>query len=212
MSIQMDGVTEASAFQEAYSWLKQRIRDGRLAGGTRIKAEDVAEELGMSRMPVREAIRQLSSEGLITLRLNRGAVVTALTSDDMREILEMRAALEGLAARRAVQRAQPADLEELKEDLRRLNAVNDDMDLWISRHDRLHERIAEMAGAPRLAAEIRQLRTAMEPCLRLSVAGPRLAEAMSDHARLVEALASGDPERAEICMREHVEETARAML
>jgi DNA-binding GntR family transcriptional regulator len=208
----MQGVTEGSAFQEAYSWLKQRIRDGRLAGGTRIKAEDVAGELGMSRMPVREAIRQLASEGLITLRPNRGAVVTALSSDDMREILEMRAALEGLAARRAAQRATAADLAELEEDLRRLNAASADMDLWIARHDRLHERIAEMAGAPRLAAEIRQLRTAMEPCLRLGVAGPKMAEAMADHARLLAALASRDPERAEVCMREHVEETARAML
>ena len=93
--------TATSAQQQAYLFLRDQIQVGRLAGGSRIKPEDIATELGISRMPVREAIRQLDTEGLLTIRPNRGAIVTVFSADRLSELFEMRAVLEGLCARRA---------------------------------------------------------------------------------------------------------------
>jgi biotin operon repressor len=91
----------ASAQQQAYVFLLEQIQSGRLAGGQRIRLEDVAAELGISRMPIRKAIRQLDTEGLLTIRPNRGAVVTMFSPDHLTELFEMRAVLEGLCARSA---------------------------------------------------------------------------------------------------------------
>lgn len=212
MDVAVDGLRDSSAFHEAYRWMKQRIRDGRLRAGDRVKAEDVAAELGMSRMPVREAIRQLSSEGLLTLRPNRGAVVTELSADEILELFEMRAALEALAMRRAAERVTAAALEDLGVDLARLAAARGDVDLWMTRHDAFHERIAAIAGGAHLATELRRLRTAVEPYLRPGIAGQKIERAVPEHQRLIDALARRDPAAAEAEMREHVLETARELL
>src|SRR5277367_3122292 len=90
-----------SAQQQAYLYLREQIQAGRLKGGMRVKPEDIASEIGTSRMPVREAIRQLDTEGLLTIRPNRGAIVTILSPENLSELFEMRAVLEGLCARRA---------------------------------------------------------------------------------------------------------------
>ena len=88
-----------SAETLAYRHILSRIRAGLLVPGARVRTEDVANEIGMSRQPVREAIRRLEAQGYVTSRPNRGAMVSKYTPDQLLELFEIRAALEGLAMR-----------------------------------------------------------------------------------------------------------------
>src|SRR6516225_1896826 len=91
----------SSAQEEAWRFIRERILMGVFPGGLRLSPQRLADDLGSSRMPVREALLQLDAEGLVTIRPNRSAVVTVLTADDILELFEMRSVLEALAARLA---------------------------------------------------------------------------------------------------------------
>jgi DNA-binding GntR family transcriptional regulator len=199
----------ASAQQQAYIFLREQIQGGRLAGGQRIRLEEVAAELGISRMPVREAIRQLDTEGLLTIRPNRGAVVTVFSPDHLTELFEMRAVLEGLCARRAAPGFDEDAGDELTLLVNRLNRAQGNPDLWIERHEAFHDFICQRASRPHVLAEVRRLRAAVEPYLRLSLTHPVINDGTArQHRELVEVMLSRDPERAEAAMRDHVESTA----
>ena len=103
-----------TAEEEAYKFLLDAICGGRYHKGDRLIAEDIASEIGMSRMPVREAFRRLDAQGLVTLRPNRGAIVSGLDIDELHEVFEMRSALEGLAVRVAVGRIGERQLAALE--------------------------------------------------------------------------------------------------
>ena len=95
--------------------LRDRIMSGALAGGERLVEGRLSEELGVSRMPVREALRQLASEGLVTIEPRRGATVTQFSEEQVRELVEVRATLEGLNAKLAAKRHDPAKVRELQD-------------------------------------------------------------------------------------------------
>jgi len=196
-----------SAYAEAYEFLRERIRDGRIESGARIKAEDIAAQLGISRMPVREAIRQLDSEGLVTIRTNRGAVVTVLNADQVLELFQMRSVLEGLAVRRAIDNFDEEAFEELMVRLTRLDRAKSSFHEWIARHNEFHDFICARGGAQRLFTDVQRLRTAVEPYLRI-VLGPMSAGAIAEHRMLIDVIREGDPKVAEEVMRQHVLETA----
>lgn len=200
--------TASSAWSEAYTYLRERIRNGQLKSGERVKAEDIAAQLGISRMPVREAMRQLDSEGLLTIRANRGAVVTVLDPGDILELFEMRSVLEGLAVRRAIDRFDADAFATLDMLLARLGNAQHDADLWISRHNEFHDFICAQAGARRLFTEVQRLRTAVEPYLRLVLRTPLSGGAVAEHRALIEVIRGGDPEAAEAAFRRHILETA----
>jgi DNA-binding GntR family transcriptional regulator len=201
--------TLASAQRQAYLFLRAEIQSGRLPGGTHIKPEDVALQLGISRMPVREAIRQLDAEGMLTIRPNRGAVVTILTPDHLNELFEARAVLEALCARHAATRLHDDARDELMMLLDRLNRNGNKIDLWIARHEAFHDFICLCADRPYLAAEARRLRAAVEPYLRMSQTHQvTMGDSARQHSDLVKVLLARDPERAEQAMRLHVESTA----
>src|SRR5262249_40341816 len=103
-----------SAPQLAANYLRKEILAGRFPAGMRLKTEEVAETLGISRMPVRDALRQLHSEGLVVVRPNRGALVTRLTAKEVLEAFEIRAVLEGLAARCSCEGLTPHVLRQIE--------------------------------------------------------------------------------------------------
>jgi DNA-binding GntR family transcriptional regulator len=199
-----------SAQRLAYAYIRGRIRAGTLAGGERVVPEAIASELSISRMPVREAIRQLDSEGLLTIRPNRGAVVTTLTPDEVRELFEMRSVLEGLAARKASLLMDDDTGDQLYLILRRMSrAIETSVDAFLQQHDAFHDAIGQRAGGTWLAAENRRLGAAVEPYLRLYFSLPDKAQtAMDEHVALLDTLLARDPVRAEAVMREHVLSTA----
>ncbi|MBS7780153.1 GntR family transcriptional regulator, partial [Acidovorax sp. CCYZU-2555] len=110
----LDG-SATSAHEQAYHHLSHAIRMGHMKPGERLVADDVANAIGMSRMPVREALRRLASEGLLVMPPNRGAIVRELSEAEVVEVFEMRAVLEGLAAAMAVRRCTPGDIADLED-------------------------------------------------------------------------------------------------
>ena len=178
-----------SAQRHAYNHLRECIRSGRLRGGERVVVEDAAAELSLSRMPVREAIRQLATEGLLTLRPNRGAVVTELAPDDITELFEMRAALEGLAVA--------------------TNSVDD----FIRLHDEFHRGVCALGGRNWLVDETERLRGAVEPYLRLYYTQhERARHSAEEHALVLDALVTRQPDHAEQTWRQHILSTVPELL
>ncbi|GAB5376565.1 MAG: GntR family transcriptional regulator [Acuticoccus sp.] len=203
----MTDTAAGSAQAQAYEHIRREIQSGRLAGGARVKPEDVAGVLGISRMPVREAIRQLDTEGFLTIRPNRGAVVTVLSQERLEELFEMRAVLEGLCARWAARRFDEDAFDELTLLLNRMNRATDS-DQWIERHEAFHEYICAGSGRPMVAEEVRRLRAAVEPYLRIAGHKVALGElAAAQHGELIAVLRTGDGAKAEAAMRHHVDST-----
>jgi DNA-binding GntR family transcriptional regulator len=193
--------------------LRDAILSGRLPPGTRIRPEAVAAELGVSRMPVREALHQLDAEGLVTLRPNRGAVVTRLGPEDLAEIFEMRALLEGLCARHAARRATPAEIEELDLEAQAMRRLAAEPEHWLDRHEAFHDRLCALSARPRAAAEARRLRLLMRPLLRAHAGSVRDPETLGhEHEVIVDALRDRDARRAERLAVAHVNANAETVL
>jgi len=201
-----------SAQDLAYTYLVEEITSGRLAAGARIKPETIAEALGVSRMPVREALRQLEAEGFVTIYLNRGAVVTELAAAEVMEIFEMRSVLEGLAMRLAAAAATEDDVEELDAMAASMRRVVSDPVRWLERHEALHDRMVQLSGRPRLASEIRRLRLATLPQLRLYARSAGDPETLGhEHDVIIDALRQRDAALAERLAIAHVLANAEAV-
>jgi DNA-binding GntR family transcriptional regulator len=170
--------------------------------------------MGVSRTIVRVALARLEREGLVEHERHRGARVRLVDESEAVEILEARAVLEGLAVRRAAQRATPAQVDELRsilEEMRRLREA-DDL-LGVSEENaRLHRlllRIGNHTTANRLIATLKsqmvrfQYRTILLP--------GRSEHSLSEHAAIIDAVAAGDPDTAEAAMRTHLSHVAEAL-
>jgi DNA-binding GntR family transcriptional regulator len=195
-----------TAQEEAYTYLRDAILSGHYPGGTRLDLNEIARAVRASRMPVREAIRQLDAEGLVSIRPNRGAVVTQLTADDIVELFETRAVLEGLAARVAVPRIDADALDELRAILARMERARGAAATWLRHHDEFHAAICRWSGRQRLVEQTTLVRRMIEPYLRVHAGvydPPEIGG--SEHGSLIEALGSRDPARAEAAVRRHVE-------
>ena len=202
-----------SAEEEAYQHLLQGIRLGTLKPGERLLTEDIAQRIGMSRMPVREALRRLGAEGLVTVRPNRGAVVRGLSAKEVDEVFDMRAALEGLAASRAARHATEADVRGLEHLLDRMAECEADMGEWVTLHRQFHETICRISDSPRLAGQISSLHSIVEPLMRVwleNAAQP--ARARTSHADILTALRTHDSKAAGDIMRRHVSGTTATLL
>lgn len=208
-----DSTGPMSAEAEAYDYILGKIRRGELQPGMRLKSEDIASEINMSRMPVREAFGRLYQLGVLTLRANRGAVVTEFTPDQLMEVFEIRSVLEGLAIRRATIRATKNDIEELNDLLERMRRAEGDVGQWLLRHAEFHMAIAALGQVQRLAIDIEKSQLLLESYMRLWVLhAEKPLDLASDHRGLIDAIKAGDPQKAEAVMREHVLDTAPAVV
>lgn len=200
----------ATAEEEAYRHVQQALRLGRYRPGERLIPEDIAAEIGMSRMPVREAFRRLAAEGLVVLRPNRGCIVAGLTLDELYEAFEMRSVLEGLAVRLAMPRIDEEVLDELEGLLDRMErAGRTGSSDWVVRHQEFHGRIYALSERPKLIRQISALHVVIEPYMRIwfdYVDKP--LSAREEHAALIAALRSGDARHAEQVMQDHILGTA----
>lgn len=212
LSIDVDD-RHAAAHDEAYAHILSALRHGRFRAGERLIPEIIATEIGTSRMPIREALRRLAAEGLVTMRPNRGATVNALNVHDMREVFEMRAVLEGLAVRLAVPRLKPADVRLLERMLDEMEARAAPEADWTSAHRSFHETLCGYSGSPRLLRQIASLHSLVEPHMRMwDGMADRHVGTREHHDRLLAALRGGDPEAAETAMRQHVMDTVPDLL
>ncbi|MBL0421903.1 GntR family transcriptional regulator [Ramlibacter sp. AW1] len=200
-----DPSTATQAYWQAYGHIRNKILSGEFAGGERINPADIGDELGISRMPAREALRQLDAEGLVTIRPNRGAVVTELTPAEVSELFEMRAVLEALAARLALPHLTADDLVELETLRQRMDRARGDVKLWIQRHNEFHDFIVAHASRPRLAGDIRRMRDALQPHLLLYIDVYKATEMSGfEHETMMDAIRSKNAQLLELCVRDHV--------
>lgn len=211
MSVARD--VQATAQQEAYIFLRDKILSGEYLGGLRLNPAQIGSLLGISRMPVREALRQLSAEGLVTMKPNRGAVVTRLTALEVEELFRMRAALEGLAARYAASNITDAALAEIVEAQKRMDRARPNTQRWVSRHDELHQLICVTGQCVQLPREIARIRSAVQPYLLMYLSIYERSEMEGyEHESVIAAIAGGDPDVAERVMREHVMSAAAGII
>lgn len=175
--------------------LRQEIIAGRLRPGDRLVERDLAERFGVSRVPVREAIRALVAEGFVHFETPRRTVVRRLTPSDVRELFELREALEVYAAGLAASRATPDDLAEVERllDLAAAATEAGDAEAITDINSRLHDRIVAMAGNGLLIAALEPVAGRLRWMTRRNEEWPQL---LVEHRQLFEAIASGDPERA----------------
>jgi DNA-binding GntR family transcriptional regulator len=208
----IDPYLTGTAEEEAYRHVLKGIRTGRFRPGVRLIPEEIANEIGMSRMPVREAFRRLSSEGLVLIRPNRGCVVAGLTIEEIYEVFEMQSVLEGLAVRLAVPRLDAEVFSELNRLLARMDRPGQGGDDWVTRHREFHEYLCSFSGRPKLIRQIASLHVTIEPYLRIwfhHAEKPLSAE--EEHRAIILALESGDAALAETVVEQHILETAPAL-
>ncbi|MBN9221803.1 MAG: GntR family transcriptional regulator [Mesorhizobium sp.] len=214
MEFQMTQETRINhtAQARAYHFLKNEICAGRLSASEMVDAQSISKQLQMSRVPVREAIFQLIAEGFLSVLPNRRVIVTQLGPDKIEEIFEMRAVLEGLAARRASYYVNAETIVNLRFILQRMRLAERQPDVWVQLHAEFHSVLCTLAGYPSLLAEIQRLHSMIQPYLRLYyTAYERLEMKTAEHQILVDALQSGDGALIEAKMRDHISTAGREL-
>jgi DNA-binding GntR family transcriptional regulator len=189
--------------ERVLSSLRQEIIAGRLLPGDRLVERELAERFGVSRVPVREAIRALVAEGFVHFETPRRTVVRRLTPNDVKELFELREALEVYAAGLAAARATPQDLAEVEELLDQAAGATEagDAETITDVNSRLHDRIVAMARNGLLIEALEPVAGRLRWMTRRNEEWPQL---LVEHRELYEAIASGDPERARAHALAHV--------
>ena len=186
--------------------LRERIRTGEIPPGTRLRQEVLAEELGISRTPLREAMRLLAADGLVELEPNRGAIVTALRHDDQVAFWEARLALEPAAARLAAERPSATGIEAMRTAIAEQRSARADGEGFAANRA-FHLALVAAAGNPHLDrfAETLWVRTVGQSIYTAQSSDATVVAAYADqHAAMLAAIESGDAERAERLTREHI--------
>ncbi|RDG36500.1 GntR family transcriptional regulator [Streptomyces corynorhini] len=195
------------AAERVYSHIKEAVLDRRYEGGTLLTEGELAEAVGVSRTPVREALLKLEVEGLIKLYPKKGALVLAVSAQEIADVVETRLLVEEFAVRKAVpaSAALIARLEERLEEQRRRAEEGDLAAVAVSDRS-FHAEIVRNAGNQILLKLYDQLRDRQ---LRMGVAvleahPDRIAKNVTEHAEMLEAIRAGDADRAAACVRSHV--------
>lgn len=201
-----------TAHQFVYETLRRLILSGDVAGGARLVQADVAGQLGVSTTPVREALRDLATEGLIRLDPHRGAIVRELDANEMREIYQLRELLEPLSIRYAVEHMSDSALD-AAEDLATQMEAEQDPGRWVDLNRRFHALFADASGMPRLQAILESLRDSAAVYVGLSIKlkPEQTVNGNSDHRRLLAAFRRRDAETAVQVEKEHLDSTMRAI-
>ncbi|HEX2987087.1 MAG TPA: GntR family transcriptional regulator, partial [Chloroflexota bacterium] len=176
--------------------------------------EELAEQLRVSRMPVREAIQRLQVEGLVDMIPHRGATVAMATREQLGQVFAVRSVIEGLSAREAASRITGEEIDRLESLYREMEGVvaNSDTDGQLCKNREMHSILWEITGNPLLQSIARNLFDASERYRRQLMLQPRIAkEALEEHRAILDAISDRDPDRAERLTREHIERTGRLM-
>jgi GntR family transcriptional regulator, rspAB operon transcriptional repressor len=196
-----------SKSEYAYAELKRAIVCGELAAGSKLDLEVLASRLGISRMPIREALGRLHSQGLVSIHPQRATHVAELSWSDMVETYDARSALEGLLAERAAVNATPEDIAALEAEIERQAELVDAADLegFLASDRAFHFRLFEIARAPRTIEILEGLRNVAERYIYLYLSDPALrADSVAAHREIVSLCAAHDPDALAAAVRAHV--------
>ncbi len=195
--------------------LRDAIKKGILEPGERLMEVQIADELGISRTPVREAIRKLEQEGYVIMMPRRGTYVADVSESDIKEIFEIRSALESLATGLAARRIEQDEIEKLQNLLNEIEEyiAQGDMDKIVETDIKFHELLYQFSRNERLAAIISNLKEQLSRFRTLSMSYPgRLQETFEEHSEMVEAIADGDVSAARDAAEHHMERAEETLL
>jgi DNA-binding GntR family transcriptional regulator len=182
--------------------LRRRIIDGVYEPGNRLTEERLADDFGVSRNPVREAIRVLEAEGFLVGQPRRGAVVASMSVQDVEDLFDVRMSLEVLAARLAAERAGRAGVGTLERLLGKARGTRRMADL-AALNTQFHAEICALSGNALLTGMMESLHSRLQWVYRQS-AETRAADSWAEHRELAEAILAGDPEAAGAAAQVHV--------
>ena len=188
--------------------VEDMIVRGELAGGDRINESALAEQLSVSRGPIREACRSLEQAGLVTNVANYGAYVRELSLEEARDLYEVRAALASFAARLVVARGAEAALEDLARQVNEMDDIvaRNDVDSYYGRNIAFHRSFMEAAGNAALLATYSSTVKQLHLVRRRGLVDPgRLAESNSEHRMIVEAAQARDADGCAAAVRDHID-------
>jgi DNA-binding GntR family transcriptional regulator len=211
IELPMDG-SRRTAHALVRDALRQAILRGSLPGGLRLVQAEVATQLQVSTTPVREALRDLATEGLISLDAHRGAIVRQLESSDVQEIYDLRKLLEPEALRRATRNITEEELEQAAALERRMDSEAD-AGVWADLNREFHATLVQAARSPRLIAILQNLRDSAAPYVGLSLQASedQRRQANKQHGKMLEAMRAGDADAVATVALEHLESTTRIL-
>lgn len=195
--------------------IRQAIVKGIFAPGERLMEIQLADDLGVSRTPVREAIRKLELEGFVVMIPRRGTYVANLSIKDINDVYEIRISLDVLAAGLAAERIEPEELEELNRLLLEISeaARTGPMDKIVRLDTAFHDVLYKASRNDRLRNIINNLREQITGIRGTSMRYPgRLADTLEEHRALVDSIAARDSERAQAAARIHLENAEHTLL
>ncbi|BES70206.1 GntR family transcriptional regulator [Marinobacter nanhaiticus D15-8W] len=187
--------------------LEDDIINGRLSPGARLDPEELAQRFSVSRTPIREAIHQLTASGLVTVVPKKGTFVAKMGVEQLIEMFEVMAELEGMCGRLAARRITSAELARLGDALKRCEAAaeNGDPDEYYYENEDFHQCIYRASHNNFLVSEANQLKQRLKPYRRLQLqVRHRVSNSLQEHRDIYEAIEAGRADEAEDAMRQHV--------
>lgn len=195
---------------KVFTQLRDDILSGKYSVNEELKETQIGEALGVSRTPVREALRQLELEGLITIIPNKGAYVTGITPTDIHDIYVIRSYLEGLCAKWACRHATEAELQSLEEIvcLAEFNATRNRYEQMAELDSKFHETLYNACGSKMLRHILRDFHQYVESVRKQTLSrSERAIAAINEHKAILEAINNRDEELAEKLSNEHIKTT-----
>jgi DNA-binding GntR family transcriptional regulator len=191
-------------YEEVAELLRQRIFRRELEPGSWIDEVKLAQEYGISRTPLREALKVLAAEGLVTMKVRRGAYVTEVSERDLADVYHLLALLESDAAAVVAERPSDAELKELQKLHKELEGAVKDRDRFFALNERFHMRLLELASNRWRDQMVADLRKVMKLNRHNSLlkAG-RIEESLAEHRAILDALLQRNPDAARQCMQQH---------
>jgi DNA-binding GntR family transcriptional regulator len=188
-----------------YSALRHCIIEGEFRPGERLLSDDLAGRLGVSRTPVREALRKLEAEGYVVAATGKGLIVREFSEKELDDLFFIREILEGAAARLAAENVTPAELvqmEELLEDME-LAKTRENMDVFRTLTGKFHALFHSASRNDRLASMLREIQDSVRQVGSSTIFSGRVSEALKEHRALYNAFKARDSDKAEELAREH---------
>lgn len=197
---------------KVYEKLREQIINRQLVPGEKITIRQIAEAYGVSVMPVREALRQLQSEGLVTYD-RRGVTIKLLSAHEVQQIMEIRNRLEALAAEWALPNLKKSNEQRFEEIVREMDSQMGDLNQWRMLNRQFHLEFYAMSGSRQLQQIIENLWVAIEPYMRLYTSTVATLEfAQRQHHEILEAIKKKDIEKLKKLISIHIGHTAKVIL
>jgi len=207
----IDEVVPKTREELAAEKLREAIMVGHFKAGEKLDQGAISKQLNVSLSPVREAIRTLAAEGILTMVPHKGALVTELSTEQLKELHEIRGFLEGQAAKKAVPHLSAEDLENLESVIIKANKTDDKEKLQALNYE-FHQIIYGAYSQPETLKIIKHIRNKVAPYIRLYLDAGRKEEAWSGHQRIFDACKAKDAELAEKETQKHLTEVCKGIL